>query len=641
MDPRLLRLYEDELRHLRETAQEFGEENEAVAGHLGLKPGAEPDPYVERLLEGVAFLGARVQLKLEDQYPEFTQHLLHAIQPHYLAPTPSMCIAGFEPKFGDPVLKKGFKVPKGSQMTAQTPDQDSTAVHWTTGHDVTLWPIKISEVEYLSSRASVAQYSTRANVRAEAGLRIRLESVAGIDLDSISLDNLSVYLSGSEAVPAELYRQIIGETIAVIGRRPDAAGADIGWMKVGMPGQIGFDDSQALLPADQRSFRGYRYLSEYFACPERFQFIELRGLSPVLKISKDKCDIILLFSRSSNVLANAVEPNNFRLFATPAINLFEKQLARVQITPHHTEFHVVPDRTKPTDFEVFRLTEVKAFARDNRDSKDVAPLYAYGALLYDWKDALFYTTTLRQRTLSTREQRLRKRTDYTGTEVWISLTAPDNPERLASVAEVSVRALCTNRELPELLNFKGTSHFSISGVPVQNVSILRSPTKPRPPLGIGTLHMASAREGNSLAKRGGDAAWRTIAHLTPNYATLIPEDHDDPSVLRDHLALYARADSPELRRQIDGILSVQSKRVTRRVQGQGQGRMAIARGHHVKIKLDDRAFNKSSMFIFGAVVERFLSEFASINSFTECSLESNIEGEFASWPPRIGRRHNI
>jgi type VI secretion system protein ImpG len=81
---------------------------------LGLKTPNDPDPYVERLLEGVAFLGARVQLKLHDQFPEFTQHLLAAIQPHYLAPMPSICVAGFEPKEATRAAD-GYEVPRGSE----------------------------------------------------------------------------------------------------------------------------------------------------------------------------------------------------------------------------------------------------------------------------------------------------------------------------------------------------------------------------------------------------------------------------------------------------------------------------------------------------------------------------------------------
>ena len=62
MDPRLLRLYSDELTHLREVGAEFAREFPKIASRLGMEGMEVPDPYVERLLEGFAFLAARVQL---------------------------------------------------------------------------------------------------------------------------------------------------------------------------------------------------------------------------------------------------------------------------------------------------------------------------------------------------------------------------------------------------------------------------------------------------------------------------------------------------------------------------------------------------------------------------------------------------
>lgn len=621
MDPRLLRYYNDELGYLREAAREFGEEHETVAGRLGLKTPTDPDPYVERLLEGVAYLGARVQLKMADQYPEFTHHLLHAIQPHYLAPMPSICVAGFEPQEGDQALVKGkgHLVPRGTQLTATATEQDNAPVHFRTGHDVTLWPIRISEVEYLASRAAVAPFSAGLNVRAEAGIRLRFEAVGGAALPDIDARSVAIFLNGSESVPGELYRQLIGETIAVLGRSVDAVSAP--WVSLPLPTQVGFEDDQALLPAEQRSFRGYRLLSEYFACPERFLFAELKDLGRVFKESPNSCDIVILLGRSSPVLTGALDTSNFKLFATPAINLFEKQLDRVQVKKYEHEFHVVPDRTRRYDFEVFRLLDVKAYARENVDPRVVAPLYAFGALLYDWREAIFYSTQLRPRVLSTRERRLRRRGEYVGTDTWLTLTSPGDATRLDDVHELAVRALVTNRELPELLAFRGDNHFQVTGVPARTVSVLRAPTRPRPPLARG------------------DAAWRVIGHLTPNYMTLAPEDHDDPAALRDHLALYGSQDDAALRRQIDSITSIRSRKVARRVPG--LDRMAIARGHRIHIKLADAEFDKARMFLFSAVIERFLAEFASINSFTETSFESPNEGEFAQWPPRMGRQHNI
>ncbi len=621
MDPRLLRVYNEELTYLRETAREFGEENENVAGRLGLMTPSDTDPYVERLLEGVAFLSARVQLKLQDQFPDFTQHLLHAIQPHYLAPTPSICVAALEPRDGDSGLAKGHKVPRLTDLTATARDHGGATVTFRTGHEVTLWPLKILEVEYLPSRASIGAYSSAAGVQAEAGLRIRIGATAGVQLSSLPIQSLPIYLSGSESIPGELYRQLCNDILSVIARSPNSAAGPSGWKRLTTPQALGFEDDCALLPADGRSFRGYRLLTEYFACPERFLFANLRGLDKGFAGCQESCDLIFLFRRSAPVLNGSLTPANFRLFATPAINLFEKQLGRTTITPHVHEYHLVPDRTRPLDFEVYRILEMTAYSKGNADARPVAPLYAFGALLYDWREALFFVPRLTRRRLSTKEQRLRRRSDYLGTETWFAITSPGDASRVDGVHEVAVRALVTNRELPELLRFGGASDLTISGAPVRAVTVVRAPTRPQPPLGLG------------------EGAWRIIGHLTPNYASLVSTPGGDPSLLRDHLALYGRPDDPSMRRQIDGILSVMSTPVTRRVPG--QERLAFARGLGVKLRLDDAAFENARLYLFASVVERFLSDFTTVNTFVECSFETPQEGMFARWPPRMGDRRNI
>jgi type VI secretion system protein ImpG len=179
----------------------------------------------------------------------------------------------------------------------------------------------------------------------------------------------------------------------------------------------------------------------------------------------------------------------------------------------------------------------------------------------------------------------------------------------------------TNRELAAELTFRGSDHFSPPGGPVRGVSVLRSPSKPRPPLGLN------------------DGAWRVIGHLTPNYATLAPEQGNDPSMLRNHLALYGRPEDSAMRRQVDGIVGVGSTPVVRRIPGRGQ--MAIARGSRVRLTLDDSSYDNARLFLFAAVIERFLAEFATINSFTETIVETTAEGVVAKWPARIGRKHTI
>src|SRR5262249_43408088 len=111
MDPRLLHYYNQELQYLRELGGEFAEAFPKVAARLGMSGIEVADPYVERLLEGVGFLAARVQLKLDAELPRFTQSLIEIVYPHYLAPTPSMLVAQMKPELSDSNLAPGVTVP--------------------------------------------------------------------------------------------------------------------------------------------------------------------------------------------------------------------------------------------------------------------------------------------------------------------------------------------------------------------------------------------------------------------------------------------------------------------------------------------------------------------------------------------------
>ena len=120
MDPRLLEYYNVELQHLREMGAEFAPQFPKIAARLGMNGLEVADPYVERLIEGVAFLAARVQLKLNAEFPRFTQALLDIVYPHYLAPTPAMLVAQLQPDPNDPNLAASKTVPRGTSMTAMT-----------------------------------------------------------------------------------------------------------------------------------------------------------------------------------------------------------------------------------------------------------------------------------------------------------------------------------------------------------------------------------------------------------------------------------------------------------------------------------------------------------------------------------------
>ncbi|AYV45143.1 type VI secretion system baseplate subunit TssF [Caulobacter flavus] len=628
MDPRMLGAYNKELDYLRDAGKEFGQENQEVAGRLGLGNREETDPYVERLLEGVAFLSARVQLKLEDQFPEFTQQLLQSIQPDYLAPTPSMCIAMFAPTEGG-APSRAVTIKRHTQFTAETIRADSPCT-FSTAHEVKLLPIAIEAVEYLSNPAPVAAAAAFASkmrnerIVAQAGVRIRLKAVG--DLKTIEPGLMPIFIDGTGSLPGTLYHQMMGEALAVVAYADADPARPVLLPK---PVAVGLREDEALLPSDGRSFGGYRLLREYFTFPERFMFFAFQELERAFAVGGSSCELIVLFNTRADPL-EGVSVDNLRLFCTPAINLFEKSLGLTRVRKFEHEHLVVPDRGRPDDFEVFRVLDVKAHLH-NGDERPVAPIYAFGSLLHDWSKALFRTTRMRPRRLSRRQQQSLGRGDYSDTETLISLSAPGDPELLDTIRDLSIRALVTNRELPELLSEQGDVQMRCAED--TQVRIVRGPTRPRPPLGLG------------------DSAWRVVGGLTANHASMVSQPGGHPGMLRDHIGLYGAfegtIDGAAARRQIDGILRVTSETVQRRIVsppkvGSGRGAaMAFVRGQRVRIVLDDTGYDRGRIFLFASVLDRFLSEFATVNTFIETVFESQSLGEFATWPPKMGLRPTI
>lgn len=365
MDPRLLPYYTRELQHVRDMGAEFAREYPKIAGRLGLDAFECADPYVERLLEGFAFLAARVQLKLDAQYPVFTQHLLEMVYPHYLAPLPSMAVVQLQPDLKDSGLAAGVVVPRQSALRSLVGPGERTACQFRTAHAVTLWPLQLAEAKYLESPAALAAagIALPAGRVVRAGVRLRFELVGGAQTHGLALDRLPLFLAGADGLPKRLYEQLHADTTAVVVRGSNASGGMLEMTLGADTVQMrGFADDDALIPYDGRSFSGYRLLQEYFACPERFLFAELTGLrAPLRRLHGSSFEVVVLLQRSLPSLAAAVGAEHFKLFCTPAINLFPRRADRIHLHAGLHEYHVLADRTRPMDFEIHHLGEVEGF----------------------------------------------------------------------------------------------------------------------------------------------------------------------------------------------------------------------------------------------------------------------------------------
>ena len=180
MNPRFLRYYSQELQHLREVGGEFARDYPKIAGRLGLDGFECADPYVERLLEGFSFLAARVQMKIDAEFPRFTQHLSELVYPQFLAPTPSMAVVQLQPDLSNPSLKDGYLVPRGSALRSVLGAGDNTACEYRSGHAVTLWPIELVEAKFFTHGGHQAGLNVVLPPAVKAGIRLRLRTCGGV-----------------------------------------------------------------------------------------------------------------------------------------------------------------------------------------------------------------------------------------------------------------------------------------------------------------------------------------------------------------------------------------------------------------------------------------------------------------------------
>ncbi len=616
MDPLFLRYYDRELQYVRKMGAEFAQDFPNVAGRLGIKSFEVMDPYVERLFEGFAFLTARLHLKIDAEFPRFTQHLFEILYPHYLGPTPSMAVVEIQPSLTEGALAAGFQIPRGTTLRSVLGRGDQTACDYRTGHAVTLWPLELVFAEYTSYVGDLGEVHSRR--RARAALRLRLRSTAGLSLSDLKLDELTLFIRGGDGLPVRLYELLLGHGIAVRGRSTAGPGPWQSANAVEPISPVGFDDKEALLPYTARSFQGYRLLHEYFAFPSRYLFFKLAGLAPLVRTcSSSELELLVVTDKHDPTLDGAVSAANFALHAAPVINLFPRTADRIQLSEGTTEYHVVADRTHPMDYEVYSVESVVGVGATSDTKQIFHPFYAWNDLTQEQTTPAYYTVQRQPRALSQKQREKGTRSPYVGSELFISLVDPEEGPYRSNLRQLAIETLCSNRDLPiHMPRGQGRTDFTLeAGEPVASVRCIAGPTSPRP------------------SHAHGDTTWRLISHLSLNHLSLVGNTAG-AAALRELLSLYADLSDPTTRRQIDGVRSTDSAPITRALPLPGP--TTFGRGIEIALTCDETAFEGAGVFLLGAVLERFFAKYVSINSFTETVLRTVQRGEVMRWPARVG-----
>jgi type VI secretion system protein ImpG len=623
MDTRLLQYYNRELQYIRDMGAEFAEAYPRIAARLGMDGIDCADPYVERLIESFAFLAARVQLKIDARHPDFTQHLLEMVYPGFLAPVPSAAVLEIAPSLAESSLKEGFRVPRESSFRVQASAGSGTACEFRSAHDVLMWPLSVTGARYVVGTSAFASPGLRLDPRCRGAIRLDLKTEGGVALRELPVDSLVFFVYASADLAGKIYEQILANGAGAIVRSKGTGRSVV--LQGPAVRAVGFEDDEALLPLSPRGFEGYRLLQEYFAFPDRFLFFAVDGLRKALaEMEGEELELFLLVDRCLPDLENALDESQFRLNCTPVVNLFPRSLDRIHLSAHDTEHHVVPDLSRPMDFEVYAIDRMVGIGSGAEALVEIRPMFSTHHRSIETDTHAYYTVQRRSRLASNRQQRSGARTNYLGTECFVSIVDSRQRELSGEIRQLDVAARCTNRDLPIGLSFgKSRLEFDLEGgAPVETVRCLAGPTTPRPSPAFG------------------DTAWRLIGQLTLNYLSLCDTDPEKGAeMLRHLLGLYADPNDPVAHCQVDGVRRVTHQPVVRRIPSGGP--ITYGRGLQIAVTLDDSAFEGLGSLRLGTVLDRFFARHVSINSFVETRLQSAARGEIKQWPVRTGTRHTI
>jgi type VI secretion system protein ImpG len=636
----LLEYYRRERDFLLNMGQEYKRRYPMIADRLMLEPDKSGDPHVERLIEAVAFMAGRIQLKLHDEFPELTESLLNVLYPHYLAPVPSMSVVrfAFDPQQGK--LTSGYNVPRGT--TLFSPRVEGTQCRFRTCYPVTVWPVEITSAELRSDAPVDAQ-----GYWAEAVLRISLRCLNKAKLSDLAtaeaargggeaeqetgpLQTLRFCLSGELAY--QVYEMVFNNAVEVKlsgeaggrGGRGDAG-------KLSMPSlqtlgrdcikPVGFTPEEELWPRTPQTFAGYHLLSEYFAFPEKFLFFDVKGVGEAARaVDFGEQFELQIHLRNVQRPRKAVDRNLFQLGCTPIINLFSCPAVPLQITRQRHEYLIVGETYQQAPTEVYSVEEVKVASGQGERVRRLHPFYSYRHAENPEGEPAFWYATRRP-----------SQTDKDdGTDVYLSLVELDfNPHKLADETLI-VRVNCTNRDLPDKLEFGGRdSDFDLEKAgPLARVRCLTPPTK--------TQRLVRPLDPYRSPRRA--AHWRLISHLALNYLSIVaPDESGSPRALQEILKLYDNLNTAATRKQIDGLTHIKSQPVTRQVSGRvGEG---YVRGVETTIDFAENNYVGSGLYLFATVLERFLGLYASVNSFTQlvATVKQNEGGlKQWRWKPRAG-----
>lgn len=578
----------DELNYLRDLGAKFSEQNPTLSRYLS-EDGDDPD--VERLLEGFAFLSGRIRQKLDDEVPEISHSLLNLLWPNYLRPVPSFSVLEFTPKQQKISTKKTIK--KGASV--QSVEVEGSVCKFRTCYDVNVYPLILEN--------ALGQDKTKGSE-----IRLKFSFEPGIASEEVGLDKLRLYLHDDQKrqVSKILYLWFFRfvERIEVRVKTKDGKNKTFFEDPATCISPVGFDSEESLLPTSNQSFNGYRYIQEYFQLPEKFLFIDINELDEIFSLPNiESFELVFQFSRKIESQFR-IKTENFRLYCTPIVNLFNIDADPIKIEHKRIEYMLRPQYKNLEHCEIFSVDNV--FGRIKGQSKRVTypPFESFEHQISEKNGGFeaFYKLNMHPSILGK------------GVDLLVSFISDQSQNKELLSETISCELTCSNRNLAEAIQTSEIIHDT--GESPEFVSfknITKVTPSYSPPL-------------------SGDVHWQLISNLALSY-----QSNNSVESLRnmvkhyDFKALNNRQDARTNEQICEGIEAIDSEFESLIIKG------VLVRGLKTKLHLRESKFGakglqgEANMYVFCTILNGYFRQFAQVNSFHQLTVKAIESGEEYQW----------
>ena len=606
----LLPHFERELSLLRGQADEFAKQYPRIAGRLSVSGEVLQDPHVERMIQSFALLSARIHKRLDDDFPLFTESLLDLLYPHYLRPFPACSIVHFDLAASASQLSRATVLARGTPL--HTRPMRGVVCRFQTSTEVQLLPLRVASVRF--SAAPAIPDGTNAPRLTSAVLSVQLElTSAQASFATLGVDKLRFYLNAEPSQTTTLREALTRRVLATM-YQTSATGP---WLsdEQARPNGVGFEDDEALIELDARSHPAYRLLTEFFAFPEKFNFVDVPLSERALERAQRSLTVHFALGglrgdSDEARLLELVQADHLMLGCAPVVNLFSTRADPIRVTQTNTTYPVLPDGRRAFGHEVYAIDRVYRVQQTD-DGETIQTFKPFYSLQHD--------DLLREGEAMGRYWYLQRQSEGSGVAVGyeyeIGLVDIDFNPAQAQTDTLSIDVRATNRDLPSLMSIgnAGGDLFAEGGGVWREIRLLKRPSR-------------SLRFVN-----GKGSLWRLISHLSLNHLSLSAGGLD---ALKEMLRLYDLPRSAHNERMLDGLLAIDYRAANACLPGNPFA--TFVRGTEVRLTVNEDHFVGSGLHLFTQIIDRFFGLYVHINSFVQLKVVSARTGEVLVECPRRG-----